>query len=130
MKNTIACTLAALTLMTGAATAHAQVAGSTLVGMGIMEVREVANGYSAKKQILGRQVFNENGEAVGRIDDVIVTPDASISYAILGAGGFLGVRRHDVAVPVGLFQVSGDNLVLPGATRQAIKSMPAFEYAR
>jgi hypothetical protein len=130
MRNTFTGALAALVLATGAASAQAQVAGSTLVGMGVMEVREVANGLSAKKQILGQEVLNESGETVGRITDVIVAPNASVSYAIVGAGVFLGVRRHDVAIPVGLFNVSGARPVLPGATREAIKAMPAFEYAR
>src|ERR1700756_4773601 len=108
MRNTFTGALAALVLVTGAASAHAQVAGSTLVGIGVREVREIANGLSVKKQVLGEEVLNENGETVGRITDVIVAPNASVSYAIVGAGGFLGVRRHDVAIPVGLFDVSGD----------------------
>ena len=82
------------------------------------------------RQILGEEVLNENGETVGRISDVIVAPNASISYAIVGAGGFLGVRRHDVAIPMGQLNVSGDRPVLPGATREAIKAMAAFEYTR
>ena len=130
MRNAFTGALAALVLVTGAASAQAQVAGSTLLSVGVMEVREIANGLSAKKQILGQEVVNENGETVGRITDVIVAPNASVSYAIVGAGGFLGVRRHDVAIPVGLFNVSGERPVLPGATRQAIKAMPAFEYTR
>jgi sporulation protein YlmC with PRC-barrel domain len=130
MKNTFTGALAALVLVTGAAIAQAQVAGSTLVGLSVMEVREIATGLSAKKQILGAQVLNEHGETVGRITDVIVAPNASVSYAIVGAGGFLGVRRHDVAIPVGLFDVSGDRPVLHGATREAIKAMAAFEYTR
>jgi hypothetical protein len=40
------------------------------------------------------------------------------------------VRRHDVTIPVGLLNVSGDRPVLRGATREAIKAMPAFEYTR
>lgn len=130
MKNAFTSALAALVLVTGAASAQAQVAGSTLVGVSVTEVREVANGLSAKKQILGREVLNEHGETVGRITDVIVAPNASVSYAIVGAGGFLGVRKHDVAIPVGLFDGSGDRPVLRGATREAIKAMPAFEYTR
>lgn len=132
MRNTFTTSLAALALVTGAASAQAQVAGSTLVGLSVSvtEVREIANGLSVKKQVLGAEVLNENGETVGRITDVIVAPNASVSYAIVGAGGFLGVRRHDVAVPVGLFDVSGDRPVLRGATREAIRAMPAFEYAR
>ncbi|MDM0116660.1 PRC-barrel domain-containing protein [Variovorax sp. J22R133] len=130
MRNTFTGALATLVLLMGAAGAQAQVAGSTLVGTSVTQVREIANGLSVKKQILGQEVLNENGETVGRITDVIVAPNASVSYAIVGAGGFLGVRRHDVAIPVALFNVSGDRPVLRGATRDAIKAMPVFEYTR
>ncbi|WP_157731138.1 hypothetical protein [Variovorax sp. HW608] len=71
--------LGVLVLIVAAATAHAQVAGSTLVSRGVLEVREIANGVSVKNQIFGQIVLNENGETVGRVDDVIVAPNASIS---------------------------------------------------
>jgi hypothetical protein len=58
-----------------------------------------------------------------------VAPDKSISYAIVGAGGFLGVARHDVAVPVGQLKQDQGRLVWPGATMDALKAAPAFEYA-
>ena len=50
--------------------------------------------------ILGKAVYNENNEKIGKVQDLIVTPDNSISYAIIGVGGFLGVGEHYVAVPV------------------------------
>src|SRR5882672_8726678 len=84
----------------GAASAFAQVAGSTTVGVAVTEMREVALGWSAKKQILGKTIFNENHETVGRVDDIIIAPDRSLSYLIVGAGAFVGLGRHDVAIPV------------------------------
>jgi sporulation protein YlmC with PRC-barrel domain len=130
MKNRFAVTLAAVAVIAGAATAQAQVAGSTQLAVATLQVREVAFGWSARKQILDHAVVNENGEVVGRIKDLIVAPDGSVSHAIVGAGGFLGVRWHDVAVAVSLFEVSEDTVVLRGATRDAIKALPAFDYAR
>jgi hypothetical protein len=53
----------------------------------------------------------------------------SVSYAIINAGGFLAVAKHNVAIPVSQFQLSGEKLVLPGATKDALKATPAFEYA-
>ena len=44
-------------------------------------------------------------------------------------GGFLGVASHDVAIPVNQFTQSDGKLVLAGATKEAIKAMPPFEYA-
>jgi sporulation protein YlmC with PRC-barrel domain len=111
------------------AVSHAQVAGSTLLGATYAELREVAMGWSAKRQILGQPVYNDLNERVGSIDDVIVTTDKSVSYAIINAGSFLAVAKHDVAVPVSSFKLVDDKLVLAGATRDALKASPAFEYA-
>jgi sporulation protein YlmC with PRC-barrel domain len=116
--------------MASSAMLHAQVAGSTLLAVSVTEAREVADGWSAKRQILGHAVFNDNNEKIGAVDDIIIAPDKSVTYAIIGAGGFLGVARHNVAVRVSQLKVDGDKLVLPGATKQALKDAPEFEYAR
>jgi sporulation protein YlmC with PRC-barrel domain len=108
---------------------HAQVAGSTTVGVEVTELSDVALGWSVKRQILGRNVYNENGERVGKVDDLIVTPEKALSFAIIGAGGFVGFGHHDIAIPVNLFQRHNGRLVLAGATKEAIKAMPNFEYS-
>jgi PRC-barrel domain len=110
-------------------TAQAQIAGSTTVGVEVSEVQEVAIGWSAKKQILGRSVYNEKGERLGRIDDLIVAPDKALSFAIIGAGGFVGLGRHDVAIPVNQFHLRDGKLVLDGASRQVIRALAPFEYS-
>ena len=95
------------------AISHAQVAGTTLLGASYTELRDVAMGWSAKRQILGRPVYNDLDERVGSIDDVIVTTDKSVSYAIINAGGFLAVAKHDVAVPVSSSSWSTTSWFLP-----------------
>jgi sporulation protein YlmC with PRC-barrel domain len=92
-------------------------------------LRDAALGWSAKRQILGKPVYNDLNERVGSIDDVIVTTDKSVSYAIINAGGFLAVAKHNVAVPVSSLKLVGDTLVLAGATKDALKASPPFEYA-
>ena len=110
--------------------AMAQVAGSTRLGVSIEEVKIVASGWSAQKQIIGKTVFNENNEKVGRIDDLIVAPTGELSFVIVGAGGFVGVGRHDVTIPVQQMQLQDGKFVLPGATKAAVKALPKFEYAK
>jgi sporulation protein YlmC with PRC-barrel domain len=109
---------------------RAQVAGSTTVGVSVEEMKVVALGWSAKKKILGKAVYNDKNEKIGTVDDLIITPDKSVSYAIIGAGGFLGMGKHDVAVPVGQFKEDKGRIVLAGATKDALKAMPKFEYAK
>jgi uncharacterized protein YrrD len=94
------------------------------------ELREVTNGWSANRSILGQPVFNEKDERVGSVDDIIVTPDKAISYAIVNAGGFLGWAKHNVAIPVSQFKTVDNKIVLPGATKDALKAMPEFQNAQ
>jgi len=110
--------------------ARAQVAGSTLLGVEATELRAVATGLSVRKQVLGQRVFNEKNEAIGVVDDLIVAPDKAASYAIVMAGGFIGMDRHDVAIPVSQFRVVDGKFFLDGATKKVLEEMPAFEYAR
>jgi sporulation protein YlmC with PRC-barrel domain len=126
MKSLSTIAVTALLIATPACFAQ-QVVGSTQLG--VVELRDVTTGWSTKRQVLGKKVFNENGETVGKIDDIIVAPDKAASYAIIGAGGFLGVNRHDVAIPVSQLKEDGGKYILAGATKDAIKAMPEFEYA-
>jgi len=57
-------------------------------------------------------------------------PDKAISYAIINAGGFLHVTKHDVAIPVSQLKLVHGKLVLAEATREALKDSPEFKYAR
>ena len=129
MKNWIVSGSATLLLATAVGPVRAQVAGSSIIGVEVTELKDVALGWSAKKQILGRNVFNEKGEKVGRVEDLIVAPDKALSYAIIGAGGFVGLGRHDVAIPVVQFHLREGKLVLQGASKELIKALPTFEYA-
>jgi hypothetical protein len=45
-------------------------------------------------------------------------------------GWFVGLAKHDVAIPVGLFRDDKDKFVLAGATKDALKAMPKFEDAK
>ena len=74
-------------------------------------------------------LYNDKDEKVGKVDDIIIAPDKAVSYAIVGAGGFLGVGKHDVAIPVNQFKAMDGKLVLAGASKGALKAMPEFEYA-
>ena len=108
---------------------HAQVAGSTLIGVSVAEMRDVSMGWSTKRTILGQPVFNDKDERVGSIDDIIIAPDKAVSYAIVNAGGFTGLTKHDVAIPVSQLKLVDNKLVLAGATKEALKASPPFQYA-
>src|SRR6267154_5552252 len=129
MQRKIFTAIAAASLLLAGATMAIgqQVVGSTQLGVAVAELRDVTTGWSAKRQVLGKTIYNDSGDGIGKVDDIIVAPDKAVSYAIIGAGGFLGVGRHDVAIPVSQLKEDGGKFILPGGSKDAIKAMPEFE---
>jgi hypothetical protein len=56
----------------------------------------------------------------------VIAPDGSLSVAVIDVGGFLGIGKHRVAIPVKQFTQIHPKAVLPGATKEALKSLPEF----
>jgi hypothetical protein len=50
------------------------------------------------------------------------------SFAIIGVGGLLGIGKREVAIPTEQLKLQNKKLTLPGATKDALKAMPPFEY--
>lgn len=109
--------------------AQAQVAGSTTTSITVTEATQVAMGWSVKKTLLGKTIYNDANEKVGKVTDLIISPDRSVSYVIVGAGGFIGIGRHDVAIPIRDILSRGGKLIMPNASKDAIKALPTFNYA-
>ncbi len=89
---------------------------------------QLARGWSVKKTLMGKTIYNDAGQKVGKVEDLIVSPDKNVSFVIVGAGGFVGIGRHDVAVPVTQIKDQAGKLVMAGATPDTIKAMPEFTY--
>jgi hypothetical protein len=110
---------------------EAQVGGPTTIGIRELEQREVGLGWSAKRQLLGKPVFNDKSERIGTIDDIVIAPDMVRAYAIVSVGDFLGVSRRDVVIRLDqLVRQPDGKFALAGATKDALKALPPFENAR
>lgn len=105
------------------------IAGATLLGVEVSELASIATGYRASR-LLHEAVYNDKNQKIGKVDDFIVRPDGKLSYVIVDVGGFIGVGVHHVAIP--LSQVTGvkPHVMITGATKDALKAMPQFDYAR
>lgn len=125
--------LATLTLFGALCTAlptAAQVAGgSTTTDVSITQSTQIAMGWSVKKTLMGKTLYNDAGQKIGKVEDLIIAPDKNVSYVIVGAGGFIGIGSHDVAIPVTQIQDQAGKLVIAGATKDSIKALPEFTYA-
>jgi sporulation protein YlmC with PRC-barrel domain len=49
-------------------------------------------------KIVGLNVYNDNNESIGSINDLLTDKNGSIKAVVIGVGGFLGVGSHLVAV--------------------------------
>ena len=122
---------AAALLLSPIGRAGAQVAGGATLGVTVEELRVVLLGWSARQKLLDAAVYNDKNERIGKVEDIIVSPNRTVSYAIIGVGGFLGlVGKHQVAIPMDQIKFNNDRFVLAGASKEALKAMPEFEYAR
>jgi len=88
----------------------------------------LATGYRTSK-VVGSAVLNEANETVGTIDDLIVTPTDQVPFAVLSVGGFLGMGTRYVVVPANALTVVDKHMLLRGATKDSLKSLPSFQYA-
>ena len=79
----LASALLAAALLSTTGLTHAQVAGSTTVGITVTEATQVAMGWSVKKGILGKTIYNEAGDRIGKVIDLIIPPDSNLSYVIV-----------------------------------------------
>ena len=124
-----------VTLLAGAAILAAALSGSAFSQgapqtLSLMKVdpQSVATGYRTSK-VVGSSVVNEANETVGTIDDLIVTPNEKVPFAVLSVGGFLGVGSKYVVVSFSALQVKEKRIMLPGATKDSLKSLPEFKYS-
>jgi hypothetical protein len=100
----------------------------------------------------GIDVYNQQNQKIGDIDDVLMDKDGKAKRAVLSVGGFLGMDEHNVAVnfaeltfsdqPV-KSTTSGSNAstnssvrknypdhAVFNASKDKLKAMPAFKYGQ
>lgn len=110
-------------------------AGTPVVAQGVqqtitmmrVDAQSLATGYRTSK-VVGSTVVNEANETVGTIDDLIVTPNDRVPFAVLSVGGFLGMGTRYVVVPYSSLEVKDSQMLLRGATKDGLKALPDFKY--
>jgi sporulation protein YlmC with PRC-barrel domain len=103
------------------------VAGRIVLGITIAETELVATGYRASK-LLHNDVYNDKNEKIGKVDDLIISTDGTLSIAVLNVASFLGLAKHLVVVPVRNFKQFAPKAILPNASKDQLKALPGFEY--
>ena len=127
MRTVIAAAMIALSTPVIASGSWAQGTPQT-VAIAKVDPSTLATGYRTSK-VVGATVVNEANETVGTIDDLIITPNERVPFAVLSVGGFLGMGSKYVVVPYSSLQVKDRRMMLPGATKDTLKALPEFKYA-
>jgi sporulation protein YlmC with PRC-barrel domain len=116
------------------ALAVALAAGPALPQAGVqlikVDLSVVAKGYRISK-LVGTTVINDKNEKIGTIDDVVADKDKKqLSFAVLQVGGFLGLGGQLVVVPYDSLVIdeTGQKITLPGASKDELKKLSAFNY--
>jgi sporulation protein YlmC with PRC-barrel domain len=108
-----------------AAANPAPVAGVIPLGVTRIEADLVAPGMRASR-LIKQDVYNDQNRKIGKVEDLVIAPDGSLSVAVIDVGGFLGIGKHRVAIPVKQFTQITPKVVLPGADKDALKKLPEF----
>ncbi len=84
------------------------------------------------KDILGAKVVNERGEQLGKIEDVVLTPDhQGVNYVVLSHGGVWGMADKYFAIPGYQFSPgsveNGKTFILKGVSKANLDQAPGFD---
>jgi len=58
------------------------------------------DGQWRSSKLIGVNVYNDNNDKIGDIQELIVDKSGKVENVVLGVGGFLGMGEHYVAVPM------------------------------
>ena len=122
----------AVAISLAGAPAIAQSAPPSTAALSGVDTKDLGGGYRASK-VIGSTVVNEQNETVGKVDDLIISGAGKQEpVAVLSVGGFLGVGSKLVAIRYDELKANPEksDFVLPGATKESLKSLPDFNYAR
>lgn len=77
---------------------------SAMPGSNIQFITEGRPDMWRASQLDGVDVYNQNNERIGEIDDVLVDKSGKVEAVVIGVGGFLGIGERNVAVPFDALQ--------------------------
>ncbi len=105
-----------------------------------------ANGQWRASKLIGVNIYNEQNDKIGDINDLIIDASGKVDGVVIAVGGFLGAGEHDVMMPMnkikfsnkagttttgsassGLKQWYPDRGTVD-ATKDQLKAMPQFKY--
>ena len=97
-------------------------AQASTAGNGIVQ----ADATMRSSKLIGATVYNDQGQSIGSVIDVLVKNTTAEPTAILSVGDYLGGGTKLIAVPLSHVTLDGARPMMVGATKQMIASMPIY----
>lgn len=95
------------------------------------KIEQIVAGWSAKKDILGKDIINDASppQTLGSVYDLIIDKDTGVAYAIVETGS--AFNNKYILVDTAKFDapIAGKFVVL-GVTKDMVKALPEFKYAK
>ncbi len=81
-------------------------------------------------KVIGENVYNEQNESIGKIDDLVIPAGQGPMTAVVSVGGFLGIGSKLVSVPMNELSWNSERerWTLAGATKETLTQRPEFRY--
>ncbi|MBD8892857.1 PRC-barrel domain-containing protein [Roseibium litorale] len=83
--------------------------------------------------LIGKSIYNgvgANAEAVGDVNDIVMSKDGLAVAVVIGVGGFLGVGEKSVAVSfdrLAMSKVEGETWLTISSTKEELEHAPPFD---
>lgn len=79
-------------------------------------------------ELIGKDVINQDGDQVGELTNLVISPEDGSVYAVLSVGGFLGIGDKEIAMPLDRLQLQGENVTLMSQKdEEQLENMPDYD---
>ena len=83
-------------------------------------------------KLVGQDVYNNQGDKIGNVSDLVIDNGKTITGVVLSVGGFLGMGEHYVLIDPSSMVLSDKNGLhgVVDTTKDSLKNAPAFNYKK
>ncbi len=79
--------------------------------------------------VTGRTVRTTDGDEIGNVDDMLIDPDSdSVRFLVVASGGFLGMGKEKMFIPVEAVANVGDEVLIE-LSREKLGGAPGYDPA-
>jgi sporulation protein YlmC with PRC-barrel domain len=73
-------------------------------------------------QLIGKEVKNDQGEQLGKVEDLIINSSHTVNFAVISSDGASGHGQRRIAVPINNLNCYGDGIITLSATADQFKN--------